>query len=324
MTNLSRDVEKSVKYAHDRIKVSVVIPCYNHGKFLKGAVQSVLRSRFTKYEIIVVNDGSTADLTLDILNEMEEKFQYDGTVNFMHQENSGLAAARNNGIKMSKGEYILPLDADNRIRPDYLTKAVDVLDRHPEVGVVYAYAQTFGDQDPYEKFFGNEKGLRRFQEFDGKRLLVNNFIDACSVLRKKVWEECNGYDGDMGVMGYEDWDLWIGAMEKGWKFHLIKEVLFEYYIDKNSMVSGCNIPENRRHLIKYICNKHRNSYIEHLEYVIAEKDVLKLLAENRELDYENVRSKLYPIIRSKQIFQYEGFLTLIRKIKAKLRCRMNM
>ena len=321
-SNMPKDVERNKGYLGTGIKVSVVIPCYNHGKFLEEAIKSALRSTFKDYEIIILNDGSTDPLTLEVFKEIEDKFENEERVKVIHQDNLGLADARNNAIMMSKGEYILPLDADNRIRPDYLSKAVEILDNNPEIGVVYAYAKIFGDEDPYAKSFGGKKDVRKFQVFDGKTLLVNNFIDACSVLRKKAWEECNGYDPDMGIMGYEDWDLWIGAMEKGWKFHLIKEVLFDYYIDRNSMISGCNIPENRRHLIKYICKKHKDSYIKNLEHVIAEKDVRILLAEGRLLACMQLPRNAYVFIEALRILRSEGIFGLIRRVKEKVRCRM--
>jgi len=319
ITNQSGDVKKNKEYPGTSIKVSVVIPCYNHGKFLMGAIRSVLKSNFKDYEIIIVNDGSTDPLTLEIFREIEDKFENEERVKVIHQDNLGLADARNNAIRMSKGEYILALDADNRIRPGYLSKAVEILDRYPEVGVVYAYAKILGDEDPHAISFGGKKGVRKFQVFDGKTLLVNNFIDACSVFRKKVWEDCNGYDPDMGVMGYEDWDLWIGAMERGWKFHLIREVLFDYYIDRNSMVSGCNIPENRRHLIRYISKKHKDTYIKNLEHVIAEKDVRVLLAESRLLACEQLSKNVYVFIEALRILRSEGIFALIRRIREKIR-----
>ena len=274
-------------YNDTKVKVSVAIPCYNHGEFVKEAIQSVLESTFDHYEIIIVDDGSTDAFTLKVLRELEQEFANDQRIKIMHQVNLGLADARNNAIKMAKGEYILPLDADNKIRPHYLSKAVEILDKNLEVGVVYAYAN----------FFGEKEGTWEFAEFNEQSLLVGNFIDACSVYRRKVWEECNGYDPNMGIMGYEDWELWISAMQKGWKFHLIKEVLFDYRVLSSSMVSSCNIPENRRFLIKYICNKHKNTYIENLGYVISEKDVAILHTSKHASNLEHHARNLEAIIK---------------------------
>ncbi len=251
---LNSDGEK-----HTGIKISVVIPCYNHGKFLGDAIDSVLQSDFKEYEIIIVNDGSTDPLTLRVFKELGRRFSDNQTVTILRQKNLGLSSARNAGIQRAAGEYILPLDADNKIRPHYLRKAVEVLDQNSDIGIVYAYANLFGEK----------KGVWTFPVFDARKLLIENFVEACSVFRKRIWEECNGYDPAM-VIGYEDWDFWICAMEKGWKFHLLQEVFFDYRVRKNSMASGCNIPENHRQVIKYICEKHRDTFAGNLSALISD------------------------------------------------------
>ncbi|MBF0227668.1 MAG: glycosyltransferase [Desulfobacterales bacterium] len=256
------ETEHKIKRSKN-IRVSVVIPCYNHGNFLEGAVQSALNSSYPDFEVIVVNDGSTDNYTIDLFNKLTDKFQNDERIKFINQENLGLADARNNGIKLAEGEYILPLDADNKINPNYLAKAIDILDSNASIGVVYAYAN----------FWGERSGVWELPDFDGRKLLVENFIDACSIIRKKVWNDCGGYDGDMGIMGYEDWDLWIGAMEKGWQFHLIKEPMFDYHVMGSSMITNCNLPENKNYLIRYICRKHIQAYKDNIEYIIANKDM---------------------------------------------------
>ena len=273
--------------APNNIKVSVVIPCFNHGSFIEEAIASVLESKFLDYEIIIVNDGSTDTFTLKVFKKIEENFKNNSRIRIIHQDNLGLADARNNAIRAAKGEYILPLDADDKIRPNYLSKASEILDNNPDVGVVYVYAKIFGDRDE----------VWEFPIFNPQKLLLENFVAACSVFRKKVWQDCNGYDPNM-VMGYEDWDLWLGAMENGWKFHLIKEVLFDYRVQENSMSSACNIPENRRVLIKFICNKHKNTYIENLDYVISEKDVAILEAKYHARD---IIRHLEDVIREKDV-----------------------
>lgn len=288
------ELKKGRDYTNNKIKVSIIIPCYNHGEFLMEAVASALKSTFKNFEIIIVNDGSTDVLTHNIIKELEQKLQSDKRTRFIHQENLGLADARNNGIRAAKGEYILTLDADNKIRPNYLKETVEILNNNPKIGVVYAYA----------KFFGERKGVWEFPIFNSRKLLLENYIEACSVYRKRVWEECNGFDPDMGIMGYEDWDLWIGAMERGWKFHLIKKVLFDYRVRNDSMIATCNIPENRSYLVRYICNKHRATYIKNLEYVISEKDMASMRINNH---YANLAAKIEMI---KQTFAYRLYLKI--------------
>lgn len=287
------------KYPDNTIKVSVIVPCYNDGAFLNGAIQSVLQSTYERFEIIITNDGSTDSSTTETLRDIEEKLRHDKDkrIRIIHQDNLGLAHARNSAIRVAKGEYILPLDADNRIRPHYLENAVEILDNNPEIGVVYAYAKRFGEDEK----------IWEFPVFYPRRLLLGNFVEACSVFRKRIWEECNGYDTDMGIMGYEDWDLWICAMKNGWKFHLIKEVMFDYCVHQGSMINGCNIPENNRYLIRYICNKHRDMYVKNLEFVMSEKNVetleltnrLETLRKESDTHIKNLEELIYNIYKSR-------------------------
>ena len=94
-------------------KVSVIIPCYNAGEWIDEAVDSVLSQTYKDYEIIIVNDGSSDPLTQEKLRSYESS-----SIQVIHQENKGPAAARNTGIRSARGEYILPLDADDMLVPD--------------------------------------------------------------------------------------------------------------------------------------------------------------------------------------------------------------
>jgi|GEM_PF-290482 len=248
------------------VKASVIIPCFNQGEFLVGAIASAEESINVDYEIIIIDDGSTDPKTQRILVSLEAS-----GYRIIRQQNQGLANARNRGISIAKGQYILPLDADNRIRPDYLCKAIDILEHSPQVGIVY------GDLE----YFGEQTGIRNVPDFNLDILLIENYIDACAVIRKTVWESCGGYDANIpDKLGYEDWDLWLSASEQGWQFHHIAEVLFDYYVRSHSMVSACKIPANRRRLIQYLCQKHDNLYTPKFKNVIIQKDYF-LFAEQQ-------------------------------------------
>src|ERR1044072_7992147 len=113
--------------------LSIFIPCYNHGAFIREALDSIIKNPGYEFEIIIVNDGSTDPHTIQVLNELNNE-----GYNVIHQDNQGLGRTRNNAIKIASGQYILPLDADNRLLPAYCLKGVEYLQNHPEVAVAYA------------------------------------------------------------------------------------------------------------------------------------------------------------------------------------------
>lgn len=227
-------------------KVSVVIPCFNHGEFLPEAVGSVTGMGRQDVELIVVDDGSTDDRTR---KEME-KLRANG-IRVISQENKGLSAARNAAIAASTGEYVLPLDADNRLRPAYIDHGIRILDANPEVGVVYGDAQ----------LMGTRTGHWHVGPFDPNRLLNWNYIDACAIYRRSVWEQNGGYYSTMPDQGgHEDWDFWIGALEHGWQFVYVREVLFEYRLATESMVTRAQ--PFRSAVEDFIARKHSRIYRE--------------------------------------------------------------
>src|SRR5437867_2880272 len=122
-------------------KVSVIVPCYNLGRYLDEAVDSVLAQSFQDFEIVVVDDGSTDPETQALLaGYCRPKTR---VVRLAH---GGLAAARNAGIAESAGEYLCALDADDRLRPTFLKKTVDVLDRDPSITFVSTWLRNFEDE----------------------------------------------------------------------------------------------------------------------------------------------------------------------------------
>ncbi len=200
--------------------VSVIIPCYNQGQFLDEAVDSVLVQSFADFEIIIVNDGSTDDLTNRLLKTYaKEKTRVIATANM------GLAAARNNGIAVACGKYILPLDADDRIGTSYLEKAVAILDADSEVGIVYCKARLFGAVETDWLL----------PDYSLERMLVDNLIFCSAFFRRDDWLDAGGYDPGM-VYGWEDYEFWLGLIERGRKVVRLEENLFCYRVASDSMV----------------------------------------------------------------------------------------
>lgn len=201
-------------------KVSVIIPCYNQGEYLEESVGSVQLQTFTDYEIIIINDGSTCELSCDILSTFSKP-----KTKVIHTENQGLAAARNNGIDVASGEYILPLDADDRIDPEYIDRAVDILDNRPELGIVYCRARLFGDVE-------TEWILPSYSKAE---MLKDNIIFCSAFFRRTDWQLVGGYDTGM-IYGWEDYEFWLSLIEQGREVYQIPEILFSYRISSKSMI----------------------------------------------------------------------------------------
>ena len=201
-------------------KVSIVIPCYNHGVMLREALASVEQVRNANLlEVIIVDDGSSEAETARILEEVGQAGH-----SVVAQSNWGLSAARNVGIRLAKGEFILPLDSDNRVRDAYLNEAASFLKDNPSLDVIYADAE----------YFGERNGRWHVPEFDLSSLIRANFIDACALYRKSLWEKVSGYDEQM-LMGLEDWDFWLRVALHGGSFVHLPQIGFDYRVREDSL-----------------------------------------------------------------------------------------
>jgi glycosyltransferase involved in cell wall biosynthesis len=220
-------------------KVSVVIPCFNHGEFLPEAVASVNGAAREDIELIVVDDGSTDARTLLEMDKLEAE-----GIHVIRQENKGLAAARNAAILASQGEYIFPLDSDDHLCPNWIDRGIQILDGNPHMGVVYGDAQCFGTR--------NDRW--RAAPFEPDLLLDWNFIHASALYRRTIWDQNRGYDSTMPVQGLEDWDFWLGAFESGWQFSYLPEVFFEYRQAEQSMLTRTSGFEEQ--VEEFIAKKH--------------------------------------------------------------------
>jgi glycosyltransferase involved in cell wall biosynthesis len=268
----SRLKEDDDTSAPHRIDVSVIIPCFDDGQFLIEAIASFERVVPKNCELIVVNDGSKEPRTLEILKTLR-----DAGYSILDQENQGLSEARNAGIRLAAGRYILPLDADNRLRAGFVEAATEILDSSSEIGIVYGY----------RRLFGMKTDLDKVAEFDLEEILTFNYIDAGAMFRKQVWADCGGYD--QRVSPLEDWDLWIGAAEKGWRFHRLPQVTFEYRVRPDSLLSMVDNAEFLDHLLESMIIKHYELYEPRLVRQLAKmkRSSAHLTVSLRRLSEEN-------------------------------------
>jgi glycosyltransferase involved in cell wall biosynthesis len=224
--------------------VSVVIPCYNLGAYLDQAVQSVLDQSFQDFEIIIIDDGSTDPVTRHLFTSYGRP-----KTRILRTLNQGLAKARNLGIEEARGCYISCLDADDLLEPDFLQRTVEVLEANPSLAFASCWLKTFGDRN-----------FEWSSTCDFPWLLVGNTVCTAALTRRDALAEVGGFDAGMPVAGYEDWDLAISLVERGLPGTVIPEYLFRYRIRKGSMSSSCTAPGNHAVLMRYLVEKHAESY----------------------------------------------------------------
>lgn len=223
--------------------VSVVIPCFNQGSFVAEAIESVLAQSFQNLEIIVVNDGSTDGETIGILDRLDYPL-----TRVVHTANQGVAEARNTGIALAFGRYILPLDADDRIDRNYMAKAAVVLDSHPKVGFVYCLA----------RLFGAKRGMFYLNKTTLGNMLLDSRVFCSAMFRKSDWEAAGGYNSNM-VYGWEDWDFWLSLLELGGQPYMIEEVMFFYRVKKQSRTQSMTF-EHKVAMHKQLRENHQRLY----------------------------------------------------------------
>mgnify|MGYP003634951980 FL=1 len=231
------------------VNISVIVPCYTQAHFLEEALGSVLNQTYLNWECIIVNDGSP-DNSESVAKKWCEK---DNRFRYLYQENGGLSSARNAGIKISKGEYILPLDADDIIAESFLTRLVSELIEDKSLAIVSCYSRFF-----IENTTNIVNELKPKGDTYHYLLYVNQLV-ATSLYRKKYWIEVGGYDEQMKA-GFEDWEFWLAITKRGWKYKVIEEFLFYYRKSKKSMLVD-TINNHFETTKEYIIKKHSDIYI---------------------------------------------------------------
>ncbi|MBP7151780.1 MAG: glycosyltransferase [Paludibacteraceae bacterium] len=219
--------------------VSVIIPVYNMEAFLAEAIDSVLASTYPNFEIVIIDDGST-DQSPVIAETYSAK---DQRIRFYRQPNRGVSAARNLGLEEARGEFVLPVDADNKISPDFIEKAVSILINQPHIKVVYTDMMLFGEKN----------GLKKYRKYKKTLLARKNIIDACAMYRRIDALKIGGYCEE--IIGREDWEFWISLLKNGGEVVHLPEIGFYYRIRSNSKrISDRKL---KKHIIEVLNRRHK-------------------------------------------------------------------
>jgi glycosyltransferase involved in cell wall biosynthesis len=250
--------------------VSVAVPCFNHGGLIAEAVASALSQTYGNVEVIIADDASTDGRTQDVIRRLERG---DSRVKAVFREGNGCSGAcRNTAIRASRGELILPLDADDVIRPEFLERTVPVLLDHPEVGFVYTDTELFGAQT----------GINPAEPFDLVRVLAVQTFGCTVLYRRSDFDRTGGYCESMPRQHH--WDFVLQLLELGLIGYHVPEALFCYRQTDQETATDASLrvqPESLRAMVA----RHRGLYEKHWEGVLFCKDeqIASLLHANRQL-----------------------------------------
>lgn len=246
-------------------KVSVVIPCYNQVEFLEEAITSVKNQTYKDYEIIIVNDGSTEDDAIDLINAFASF-----NIFIIHDINKGVSAARNKGICVAKGKYILPLDADDAIHPNYLEEAIEILENNKHIEIVMTGVKYFGVMT-HEEFL--PKYSRR------QHLMQNLFLNT-SLFRKETFNNVGGYDENFKI-GWEDWDFYLRLITDDNQIAIINKCYCLYRIKESSR--NADLVDEKRYLVEQqLFTKYFNEYMSYFPEPLSNLRELRYLINEKE------------------------------------------
>jgi glycogen synthase len=213
--------------------VSVVIPYFRLERYIGETLESVLAQTHPRIETLIVNDGSLREDDVGLYNGALSE----ATV--LTQPNSGLGAARNLGITSARGQYVLPLDADDILEPTFVERCVDALERDPELAYATTWARYVDDEGG--PISGDHGGYMPVGNWS--RLLERqNVGGTCAALfRRRLFEI--GFEYSPDLTSYEDWLLYCDLRRAGYEGAVIPERLFRYRVRDASMLRTDGMPE---------------------------------------------------------------------------------
>jgi glycosyltransferase involved in cell wall biosynthesis len=202
-------------------QIAAVIPCYNQSHFLGEALVSLRRQELEDWEAVVVDDCSTRG---DV-GAVVEAFADPRVRLARHATNRGLAAARNTGVREARADLLMPLDADDRLAPPFLRRAVESF-RDPAVAFVFCDLQLFGAGE----------GVWRYGPFEPAEMGRRQAVPACSAFRRAVWAAVGGFcEAPELCVANEDWDFWMAVVADAHRGAHIAAPLYEYRRTEGSL-----------------------------------------------------------------------------------------
>jgi Glycosyl transferase family 2 len=215
-----------------RPRTTIVTALYNHGEEIVEALDSLLRSDDTDFEVLVVDDGST-DGSGAVVHKWGADHPEIALLLLSHPINRGLPAARNTALDFARGEYCFVLDADNAVYPNCLNDLRVALDGDPSASFAYGVLSSHKN--------GQAFGLVSYFPWEPMRLRRGNYIDAMALFRTNELRVMNGYSTDRRLYGWEDYDLFCRFAETARRGVFVDRIVASYRVSDTSMLSLSNV-----------------------------------------------------------------------------------
>jgi glycosyltransferase involved in cell wall biosynthesis len=262
------------------ILISIIVPCYNQAQYLSEALKSVYDQTYINWECIIVNDGSP-DHTEEVAKiwlDKDKRFRY------LYHQNQGVSASRNYGIENANGDWILPLDADDKIGKKYLELAVI------KINEGYNFIYSIGE------YFEDRSGEMVLKSFDLKQLLLKNQIFNSAFFEKSNFNTVGGYDCNM-IYGFEDWEFYIALLNNTQNNVIKLDYVGCYYRIKQNSRNATILSDIQRmkEIEQYIFKKHLKFYVKYFPNII---DVLTFYENNI---YKSLFAKFIEVFKYKII-----------------------
>ncbi len=233
-------------------EVSVIVPTYNYAHFIEDCLKSIFAQTYNDFEVIVVDDGST-DHTSKVLAA------YRKDIHYIYQENKGLPAARNTGIKASKGKYLAFLDSDDLWLPEKLAEQVRIIREDSDMGIIFSDANAFQEGTILRESILKEEKI--CTGFCFQRLFMGNYLIMPTVLIRKSCLTKSGLF-DETLTAVEDYDLWL-RIAAFFKIGFVDKILAMYRVHPSNMSKDfCRLLDNEIRVIQKIIKMYPEKMIE--------------------------------------------------------------
>jgi alpha-1,3-rhamnosyltransferase len=195
--------------------VSVVVPSYNHEKYVKETIESIINQTYKNIELIVIDDGSK-DNSVKVIQELADKYKFI----FIHRPNKGLSATLNEGLRLAKGKYFCVCASDDIYLPNKIERQVEFMEAHPEYGMCHSNVKIMNGG----KIINHKRRSSKETTFE-TLLFNNNIFSVSTMIRKDVFDIVGLYDETLYI---EDWDMWLRITNAGYKIGFINDYLAIY------------------------------------------------------------------------------------------------